>query len=229
MVPLVAIALLWGHGMASAKRARPQSQTSAKSAAPPQQLSPEGQASLRVILQAGNLPDLRWPDFSDYDKHLQKFYESYNYSLPWVSGMEPTAQAQQVISLLLQAEQKGLSAEDYDGPRWGERLAKLKPAASQPSEADAARFDVALTVCVMRYISDLHIGKVNPKHFEFGLDVEAKKYDLPDFLKDHVIDGSDVTAALAQVEPPYPGYRRTLEALHSYLALAKQSDDSKLP
>ncbi len=59
MVPLVAIALLWGHGMASAKRARPQSETSAKSAAPPQQLSPEGQASLRVILQAGNLPDLR--------------------------------------------------------------------------------------------------------------------------------------------------------------------------
>ncbi len=229
MVPLVAIALLWGHGMASAKRARPQSETSAKSAAPPQQLSPEGQASLRVILQAGNLPDLRWPDFSDYDKHLQKFYESYNYSLPWVSGMEPTAQAQQVISLLLQAEQKGLSAEDYDGPRWGERLAKLKPAASQPSEADAARFDVALTVCVMRYISDLHIGKVNPKHFEFGLDVEAKKYNLPEFLKDNVVDASDVAGVLAQVEPPYPGYRRTIQALRTYLEIAKEYDGKPLP
>ena len=80
----------------------------------------------------------------------------------------------------------------------------------------------------MRYVSDLHIGKVNPKHFDFGLDVETKKYDLPDFLKDHVIDGSDPTAALAQVEPPYPAQAR-LEALHSYLALAKQSDDSKLP
>ena len=43
------------------------------------------------------------------------------------------------------------------------------------------QFDAALTVCVMRYISDLHIGKVNPKHFDFGFDVAAKKYDLPRF------------------------------------------------
>jgi murein L,D-transpeptidase YcbB/YkuD len=229
MLPLIAIALLWGHGIGSARRARTQSETSANSAAPPQQLSPEGQASLRAIIQAGNLPDLRWPDFSDYDKHLQRFYESYDYSLPWVREMEPTAQAQQVIALLLQADQKGLSAEDYDGPRWGDRLAKLKRVAPQPSEADAVRFDVALTVCVMRYISDIHIGKVNPKHFEFGLDVEAKKYNLPEFLKEHVVDASDVAGVLAQVEPPYPGYRRTIQALHTYLELEKEYDGKLLP
>ena len=56
----------------------------------------------------------------------------------------------------------------------------------------------------MRYVSDLHVGKVNPKHFAFGLDVEAKKYDLSEFLKDHVVDASDVAGILAQVEPPYP-------------------------
>src|SRR5258708_33338713 len=103
MVPLVAMPLVWGHRMATAKRARPRSETSEKSAAPPQQLSPEGQASLRVILQAGNLPDLRWHDFSDYGKHLQKFYDSYDYFLPGVREMEPTSHAQQVIALLLQA------------------------------------------------------------------------------------------------------------------------------
>jgi L,D-transpeptidase YcbB len=229
MLPLFTIALLLGHGIGSAGCARTQSETSAKSAAPPQQLSPEGQAALRAIIQAGNLPELRWPDFSDYGKHVQKFYESYGYSLPWVRGMEPTSQARQVIALLLQAEEKGLSAEDYDGPRWGDRLAKLKRAAPQPSEADAARFDAALTVCAMRYISDLHIGKVNPKHFDFGLDVEAKKYDLPGFLKENVIDASDVAGVLAQVEPPYPGYRRTIQALHTYLALAKEYDGKALP
>src|ERR1700733_10070243 len=177
----VIVALLCGQGIGTAARAHPQSETPAKSTAPVQQLGAEGQASLRAIIQAGNLPDLRWPNFSDYAKHLQKFYDSYGYSLAWVSGMEPTAQAQQVIALLLQADQKGLSAEDYDGPRWAGRLAKLKPAASQPSEEDAVRFDAALTVCVMRYISDLHIGKVNPKHFDFGFDTDAKKYDLPGF------------------------------------------------
>src|SRR5271157_5107066 len=217
---LLAITLLWSHGISSARSARTQDVASAKPAAPPQLLSPDGQASLRAIIQAGNLSELRWPDFSDYAKHMQKFYELYGYSLPWVRGMQPTAQAEQIISLLLQAEQKGLAAEDYDGPRWSDRLAKLKPSAAQPSEADAVRFDAALTVCVMRYISDLHIGKVNPKHFDFGLDVEAKKYDLPEFLKENVVDASNVAGAVTKVEPPYPGYQRTIQALHAYLEFA---------
>jgi L,D-transpeptidase YcbB len=229
VLPLVAILLLWDFGVGAARRARKQKESSARPVAPPQQLSSDGQASLRGIIQAGNLSELRWPDFSDYDKHVQKFYESYGYSLAWIRGTQPTAQAQELISVLLQAEQKGLTAEDYDGPRWGDRLAKLKPATLQPSEADAVRFDAALTVCVMRYISDLHIGKVNPKHFEFGLDVEAKKYDLPDFLKEDVVDSSDVAGVLAKVEPPYPGYQRTIQALHSYLEFAKEYDGNQLP
>jgi L,D-transpeptidase YcbB len=229
LVPLAGILLLWVHGIGAAKRARGQAEASARPVAPPQQLSPDGQASLRAIIQSGSLSELRWPDFSDYGKHVQKFYDSYGYSLPWVREMQPTAQAQQVISLLLQAGQKGLAAEDYDGPRWSDRLAKLKPASAQPSEADAVRFDAALTVCVMRYISDLHIGKVNPKHFAFGLDVDAKKYDLPEFTKENVVEAPDVASALAKIEPPYPGYQRTMQSLHSYLEFAKEYDGKPLP
>src|SRR5258708_31428287 len=81
----------------------------------------------------------------------------------------------------------------------------------------------------MRYISDLHIGKVNPKHFDFGLDVETKKYDLPDFLKADVVDSSDVVGALAKVEPPYPGYQLTILALPSYLEFVKEYHWNQLP
>ena len=228
-LPLIAVFLMWDHGIGAARRARRQTETSAKSVTPSQQLSSESQTALRAIIQAGNLSDLRWPNFSDYDKDVQKFYESYGYSLPWVKGMEPSAQAQQVIALLLKAEQEGLSAEDYDGPRWSDRLAKLKPATVQPSEADAVRFDVALTVCVMRYISDIHIGKVNPKHFDFGLDVEAKKHDLPEFLKEDVVNATDLTGILAKMEPPYPGYQRTIQALHTYLEFAKEYEGKSFP
>ena len=114
------------------------------------------------------------------------------------------------------------------GPGGADRLAKLKPAAQQPTEADALKFDLALTVCMMRYISDLHIGKVNPKHFAFALDEESRKYDLAEFLKEHVVNGSDVAAVLAQVEPPYPGYRRTIQALQTYTALASKDDGEQL-
>jgi murein L,D-transpeptidase YcbB/YkuD len=229
ILPLVAIALLYAHNVASTTHARTQTQISANSTARPQQLSPEGQAALRAAVDSGNLAQLRWPDFSDYTKLVKEFYDSYGNSLPWVHGMQPTAQAQQIIALLLQADEKGLSAEDYDGPRWSDRLAKLKPTASQPSETDAVQFDVALTVCVMRYISDLHIGKVNPKHLDFGFDVQSKKYDLPQFVKADVVDASDVAAILAQVEPPYPGYQRTLQALHNYMAYAKGYNGPQLP
>jgi L,D-transpeptidase YcbB len=228
-LPLVTLTLLYGCNTGSTANARPQSQTSKQSAAPPQELTPEGQAALRAAIDSGSLAQLRWPDFSDYTKLVKEFYDSYGNSLPWVRGMQPTAQAQQVIALLLQADEKGLSAEDYDGPRWKDRLAKLKPTASQPTEADALQFDAALTVCVMRYISDLHIGKINPKHFDFDLDVQAKKYDLPQFLKVHVVDAPDVATVLAQVEPPYPGYQRTIQALHAYLQYAKEYNGQPLP
>jgi L,D-transpeptidase YcbB len=227
ILPLIAIAMLYGHHIGLTANARPQA--SANSVAPLQQLTPEGQAVLRATIDSGNLAQLRWPDFSDYTKLVKEFYNLYGNSLPWVRGMQPTAQAQQVIALLQQADQKGLSAEDYDGPRWSERLARLKPAASQPSETDALQFDLALTVCVMRYVSDLHIGKVNPKHFDYGIDIETKKYDLPQFLKTDVVDASDVPGMLAQVEPPYPGYQRTVRALQSYLQYAKEYDGAPLP
>jgi murein L,D-transpeptidase YcbB/YkuD len=191
-------------------------------------LSAEGQALLRTAIASGNSA-LRWPDFSDYGKPVKKFYELNGNSLWWVKHSEPTPQARQVIALILHADQKGLSAEDYDGPLWSDRLAGLKPATRKPEEANAVKFDLALTVGAMRYISDLHIGKVNPKHLDFAFDQESKKYDLADFLKDRVVGAADVGGVLAQVEPPYPGYRHLMQALQTYAELAKHDDGELLP
>ncbi len=221
--------LFCGCGSNSASSAQTQPATLGSNSARATALSSESQAWLATAVSSGSFPDLRWPDFSDYRQHVKKFYELNGNSLWWVNGMEPTPQARQVIAVMLQADQKGLSADDYDGSRWNDRLAKLKPATPQPTEADVAKFDLALTVCAMRYISDLHIGKVNPKHLAFAFDDESKKYDLAEFLKDHVANGSDVAGALAQVEPPYPGYRRTIQALQTYMELAKKDAGQQLP
>jgi len=194
-----------------------------------QALSGEGQNWLRAAITNGDFAELRWPNFSDYSKPVDKFYSQNGYALWWVRGMEPTPQARQVIALLLEADQKGLSADDYDGSRWNDRLARLKPKAQQPTEADAAKFDLSLTVCAMRYISDLHIGRVNPKQFSFAVDDESKKYDLAEFLKDRVVNSPDVAGVLPQVEPQYPGYRRTVQALRKYIKLAEQDEGEQLP
>jgi len=212
--------LLLTVGCLVAVAAAPGSQVAATADA-----SSEFATTLRQIAAAGQLSDLRWPDFSDYRIHVTNFYEASNYAPAWLNNNEPTQQAQTLIEVLKQADAKGLNAEDYDGSRWTDRLARLR----QSPSPDRARFDAALTVCIMRYVSDLHIGRVNPQHFKFNLDVSAKKYDLPAFLRDKLIQGADVRAELDQVEPPFAGYKRTLRALQQYMELSRQDNAEQLP
>jgi murein L,D-transpeptidase YcbB/YkuD len=189
-----------------------------------QTLSPQGQAFLRSTIQTTHLAELRWPDFQKYRQDVATFYQFYGYALPWVSEMQPTPQARAVVALLQNADDKGLSEEDYDGPRWAACLEKLRPFDQQPTETDAVNFDLALTISLMRYISALHTGRIDPHEFGIEVDIAQRKYNLPQFIEDNVVHSPDVTASLSQVEPPYPGYKRTIQALHSYRLLAAMQD-----
>jgi L,D-transpeptidase YcbB len=182
---------------------------------------------LRTIANAGTLADLKWPNFSDYRQRVQALYEAASYTPVWVRDGQPTPQAQAVMTALGVSRLKGLNPEEYDAERWPSRLNALK---SAPGDATTiAHFDAALTVSAMRYISDLHIGRVNPKHFKFGMDVAQKSYDLPQFLLQKLLPASNVPDVLNAVEPPYYGYQRTEAALQNYLALADQDHSTPLP
>jgi murein L,D-transpeptidase YcbB/YkuD len=189
-------------------------------------LSAGQQLDIQNLVNSGNLEDMRWPDFSDYRKSLQKFYEPSGFTPVWVEGSQPVPQAWSLIERFRDAAKKGLDPEDYDASRWEERIRALQ---SPASGLAAARFDVALTVCTMRYVSDLRIGRINPQHLDFGLSSEQKKYDLAQFLRDRILTTSDLQALLDEVEPPFAGYRRTEQALARYIELARNDDGGKLP
>jgi L,D-transpeptidase YcbB len=179
--------------------------------------------SLREIVTAGRLADLRWPDFTDYRDDAQAFYDASGFAPAWSRNGEPTAQARAIIEILQQADGKGLGPDDYDASRWAERANQL----NQPD--GIARFDAALTLCLMRYLSDLELGKVNPKQVKFSIAEKNSNYNLAQFLRQDLVTGSDVKAALAQIEPPFAGYQRTLVALRRYLDLARQDKGEQLP
>src|ERR1700677_458548 len=182
---------------------------------------------LRTIAAAGTLADLTFPNFSDYGQRVQVLYQSVNYAPVWARNGQATPQALAMITAFQGSRQKGLNPEDYDASRWPQRLAALK---NSPGDANTvAHFDAALTVSAMRYISDLHMGRVNPKQFKVGFDVEQKKYDLPQFLAQKLLVASNVPEVLNGVEPPYYGYQRTELALQTYLALADKDHSSPLP
>jgi murein L,D-transpeptidase YcbB/YkuD len=193
-----------------------------------QQMSREGQTELRSILSAGELPELRWPRFEDLQVEIDEFYSSVGYSFAWVRSSKATAQAKVMIELLKTADRKGLEPEDYDGPRWRARIASLDHG-NASSESDLLHFDVALTVSAMRYISDLHRGRLNPRSVHIALDVENSELDLSEFLRLKIVSASDVEATLADAEPPFPTYHRTIRALQSYLVLANSGDGAPLP
>jgi murein L,D-transpeptidase YcbB/YkuD len=184
------------------------------------------QSDIQNLVTSGNLDGMRWPNFSDYRNWVQKLYEPTGFAPAWVQGSQPSPQALLLIELFKDAAKKGLDPEDYDASRWKERLLALQGSGSGPA---VARFDLALTVCTMRYVSDLHIGRINPQHFKFGLSVEQKKYDLVQFLRDRIMTASNLKAVLEEIEPPFGGYRRTEQALARYLELARIDDGEKLP
>jgi murein L,D-transpeptidase YcbB/YkuD len=187
------------------------------------------QADLCAAIEAATLADLRWPNFGDYSKEVKDFYRASGYSLAWSSQSQPTSQALALIAALQNAEKKGLRPEDYDASRWSARLTRLAQSPAAASSGEWARFDLALTVSAMRYISDLHNGRISPQYFEYGLDVAHKKYKLAEFLRTRVIAAQDVTPVLAKVEPANPFYLRARTALEQYVALAKAGEGDPLP
>jgi len=186
----------------------------------------ESERIVQSIVQSGRLNDLRWPVFSDFRTDVDNFYRRSVYTLAWSHEGKVTDRAREMIDVLLQADREGLNAEDYDGPRWAERLAHLE---GSGDPADAARFDVALTVCAMRYSSAVRVGRINPKHLQFGLDVEHKRLDLPQFLRQILSESTDLKAELAEIEPPFQGYKALREELLRYTELASQDDGARLP
>jgi L,D-transpeptidase YcbB len=189
-------------------------------------LSAAQQADIQNLVTSGNLEGMRWPNFSDYRNSVQEFYEPAGYAPAWVHGSQPVPPALALIEQFRDAGNHGLDPEDYDASRWEERIRALQGSSSGTA---VARFDVALTVSTMRYVSALRIGRINPKHFNFGLSVEHKKYDLAEFLRDRILEASDLQAVLDGVEPPFAGYRRTEHALARYIELARTDDGGRFP
>ena len=181
--------------------------------------------ALRPLVASGKLATLRWPDFRDVSGDTTKFYVGRGYAPAWVDGTGPTAQAKLVVSILQEAVQKGLNAEDYDAARWQSREQAF---AGKPTPDEIAQFDLALSVCLLRYVSALNVGRINPRHLKFDLDLNHRKTELPGFLS-QLSQGSDIVPLLDEVEPQEDGYSRTAQALRRYLSLAPEVPSEKLP
>lgn len=136
------------------------------------------------------------------------FYAAMGNEPAWLHDGKLTPQGQALVVLFEHAEQKGLRPNDYGN--WAMLLARLSAAKTQRQRL---RIDVALTTAAMRYVSDLHFGRVAPEAMGFALGVREKNFGLAEFLATRVVHAENVGKAIASAEPPFAGYWRTLAAL----------------
>ena len=179
--------------------------------------------ALRAIVGAAHIDGMRWPRFPDYQRILEALYGPRSYAPLWLDAGQPTPQAREAIAVLLEAGAKGLDPRDYDAEKLDQASRTLGASASTQEQA---RFDAMLSVGLLRNISDLHIGRVNPKHLAFGFDIDPKKYDLAALVAGAVRDGR-VREVVKQAEPHFPQNRLLEEQLARYREIA--ADPSLAP
>jgi L,D-transpeptidase YcbB len=217
------------HGAPRSKTSGADAYTSAGTApADGNALSETARAELQGILQTGYLSDLHHPSFHKHQGDVADFYAISGDRLPWLSTGKPTSQARALISELEQAEYKGLDPDDYDASAWDARASRLN-SATVISDDDLVRFDLALTVSAMRYVSDLHLGRANPNTYHTALDIGSTTFSLAQFLHEQLVTSNDVSGAIQTLEPPIPPYQRSLAALQTYIELARANSFQPLP
>lgn len=163
---------------------------------------------------------LQRADFSDDQSTVQQFYTGRNWSVAWTRDGKPTKTAAAMMQLFAGADMKGLRPDDYDGPRWQQHLQDLS---AHPSDQNAvAQFDMAMTVAAVRYLDDLHLGRINPQSLNFDIDVPAKRkaFNVASVLNDQLVDSDDPAEVVQKVEPQNAMYQATEKALSHYLELA---------
>jgi murein L,D-transpeptidase YcbB/YkuD len=186
------------------------------------------------LVDAPTLAGMRWPNYAEDQAAVVNFYDDRNDELAWTRDGRPTGAALALLQLFQDAAKKGLNPEDYDADaaaagRWAERLKRLDAIARVKDDSEAAQdavaeFDVAVTISAVRYLEDLHVGRINPQSLNFDIDTPEKRaeFDVATLLNDHVADAADVPAVVESVEPQNPIYKAAEQALATYRVLAME-------
>lgn len=117
-----------------------------------------------------------------------------------------TETARRAIARLGAADQQGLDPSAYAMPD-GEASRELR--------------DAALTRAVLRYMHDLHVGRVDPRRLGLRLAAWDEPHDFVLVLHDGLMRGR-LDLAIDALAPPFPVYRALVEQLARYRALAAQ-------
>ncbi len=135
----------------------------------------------------------------------------------WVSGFGPNGRAVQALRILGEADGHGLDAADYgvEVPDAGFAMDRL-----DERQAELARFELALSARVLRYVRDAARGRVDPNRLSGYHDFAPKALDLAGAL-DNLSRTQDVAVYLDSFHPQGPEYQALRVELETLRAQAE--------
>jgi murein L,D-transpeptidase YcbB/YkuD len=144
---------------------------------------------------------------------LERFYSARAFAPAWTGAN--AANAARALDLLHRADEHGLAPSDYAS----DALARQRDAALAAAGSEAARFDTALTLSMLRYLADLHAGRTRAGFQHPVPDPRVRDFD-PVAVLQRALAGQQLGAAIDAAEPQSALYRRLKTALAQYRALA---------
>jgi murein L,D-transpeptidase YcbB/YkuD len=170
-------------------------------------------ATIRALVDTARHPWALRPDFTPSLTVIDGLYPGINPVALWTDGDRPSPAARAAIDQLLAAPEHGLDPGDYDAElldRLAARLGDLAP-------DDRARFDVLLTVDLVRFLDEVRYGRLREHPFS-----AAPRQADPGLgaLVSAVLAGDSIAPLVRELEPRLAQYGRLRAALARHRALA---------
>jgi murein L,D-transpeptidase YcbB/YkuD len=182
-------------------------------------------ASIQALVTAARHPWARWPDFGRYVTALSQLYGPAPVTLIWHDGSQLSRAGFAAIDELRAAGEHGLETTDYDALLL-DSLAR-RSSRSPLIPAARARFDVLLSIDLLRYLDDLRGGRLHPNPLgPRGSDAIA--VDLAVAVSGG-IRADSIAALVSAMEPQLVQYRSLLGALAQYRRLMADAAFAPLP
>ena len=171
---------------------------------------------ISTIIAAKKHPYLALSNFAHRAEDLDALYKVSGYKPIWLSDdSKATKIIGEVVKLLEDASIYGLNAANYDTKLLHEKLTALNPPLDVHSK-DLALYDTAISISLLRFLHDLHYGRINPNDLDFNIQLRPEKtLDLPTLIANSL--AQDTLSQLpAAVEPKLQQYQKLKQALAAY-------------
>ncbi|MGJ0486921.1 MAG: L,D-transpeptidase family protein [Methylomicrobium sp.] len=180
-----------------------------------------------TLIESKQHPYLSQTGFSSRAEDMQALYKAANYEPIWLNRDDSEPLIAQTLDLLSNAASEGLNPQNYDAGKLKEMLPtalQLPPVAVRKQ----AMYDTAISLSLLRYLHDLHYGRVSPQGINYNLKLREKKLiDLPAMIIASRNQG-EIAALSMAVEPRLNQYQKLKLALAHYRKLAARTTPIQL-